>query len=132
MTIRHVDSSEGERQSKMAANSKSHVISQTAYAGANGNFYALCWYALTISQFTVNKSAYILGMEWRLLCGQLQVKIASNVQIQDQTHYVVQSQIVLDPSTCKEKRNEYTIIHLMLGLENKILFYCHLIIFRWK
>ncbi len=33
------DSDEGGRQSKMAANSKSHAISQTAYAGVDNNFH---------------------------------------------------------------------------------------------
>ncbi len=32
-----VDSDEDVRQSKMAANSKSHAVSQTAYTGAIGN-----------------------------------------------------------------------------------------------
>ena len=36
-----VDSDEDKRQSKMAANSKSHAVSQTSYARADGNFHIL-------------------------------------------------------------------------------------------
>ncbi len=36
-----VDSGEGGRQSKMVANSRSYAVSLTAYAGANGNLYAV-------------------------------------------------------------------------------------------
>ena len=41
-TTFQVNSDESGRQSKMAANSKSNVVSQTAYARLNGNFYAIC------------------------------------------------------------------------------------------
>ncbi len=36
-----VDSGEGGRPSKMAENSKSCAVSQTAYAGPNGNLYTV-------------------------------------------------------------------------------------------
>ncbi len=36
-----VDSGEGRRQTKMAANSKSHAVFQMAYTGANGNLYTI-------------------------------------------------------------------------------------------
>ena len=36
-----VDSEEGRRQSKMTANPKSHAVSQTAYAEADVNLYAV-------------------------------------------------------------------------------------------
>ena len=44
-----VDLDKCRRQSKMAANSKSHAVSQMAYAGEDDNFYA-CGIGLNISK----------------------------------------------------------------------------------
>ena len=49
-----VDSGEGGRQSKMAANSKSHAISQMAYSEADGNLSAVWETAYSVKRLKCN------------------------------------------------------------------------------